>query len=259
MTTSTIPEDVRAYLDAVRAGLGDLPSHERDDVMTDVEASVLESAEDSDVPVALRLGPPGRFAAELRAAAGLPPRADDAAAPEPVRPSLRELATRFTIAPWLRELAPLWWVARAVIVLGILAEATGTFDGNGNLPGEETRLLLPVAVVVSVALGLLRHRWRALVVALNVVCAIAAFPVGYGIAKNIREGDAFSSTQRGGAYAGAARSAPVPAAVRERRARAVALEAARRSRAENASRSRARTRAKKGRDAPRSTERRNRP
>ena len=56
MTTSTVPDDVRAYLSAVRIRLDDLPTEEREDLLADVEPSILESAEESDVPVELVLG-----------------------------------------------------------------------------------------------------------------------------------------------------------------------------------------------------------
>ncbi|MEO5576349.1 MAG: hypothetical protein ABIR67_04420 [Gaiellaceae bacterium] len=56
--------DVAVYLDAVRAKLADLPAEERDDLVADVGASLLESGQ----PPALS---PQEFAAELREAAGL--------------------------------------------------------------------------------------------------------------------------------------------------------------------------------------------
>ena len=95
MTTSTVPADVAAYLRRVRERLDDLPAEEREDLLADVEPSVLESAGDSDAPVELRLGPPERFADELRAAAGLPPRSDGPSAPKPsMRDQAREIARR---------------------------------------------------------------------------------------------------------------------------------------------------------------------
>ena len=74
MSSGTLSHDVKAYLDAVRTRLDDLPAEERDDLLADVEPSLLDSAGESDVPVERRLGPPDSFADELRAAAGLPPR-----------------------------------------------------------------------------------------------------------------------------------------------------------------------------------------
>ena len=69
--------DVAAYLDAVRSRLADLPTEERDDLVADVEASLLESGE----PPLLS---PEEFAAELRDAAGLSPEAPIAPAPSPL-------------------------------------------------------------------------------------------------------------------------------------------------------------------------------
>ena len=71
--TITLDPDVRAYLDAVRHHLADLPSEERDELVEDLEAHLLEVAAESDEPLASRLGPPDDYAAELRASAGYPP------------------------------------------------------------------------------------------------------------------------------------------------------------------------------------------
>jgi uncharacterized membrane protein len=104
-------------MDAVRARLADLPPEEREDLLADTEASLLEAAEEEDAPLALRLGPPERFADELRAAAGLEP------AGRPVRAGrLRELVAHPAVTrarAWARELAPVWWVARGYFLVGL--------------------------------------------------------------------------------------------------------------------------------------------
>jgi uncharacterized membrane protein len=63
MTAATA--DVAAYLAAVRSSLRDLPEAERDDLVAEVEASLVESAGEGG-SIAARLGPPEEFAAELR-------------------------------------------------------------------------------------------------------------------------------------------------------------------------------------------------
>ena len=70
-TTAGLPADLQPYLDAVRAVLADVSAEEREDLLTEVEASLLETAAESDEPIHARLGPPDAFAAELRASAGL--------------------------------------------------------------------------------------------------------------------------------------------------------------------------------------------
>jgi hypothetical protein len=181
--------DVEAYLAAVRDELADLSPDERDDLLADVEVSILESAEESDAPIAARLGPPADFVAELRAAAGLggaPPRARTWR-----RPSLGELWSDPRTAAAvrvLRELAPIWWVARAYVVVAILAWLSG--QGRDVYPQEVYGLgpphfgvvLLALAVMASIGLGLWqRHRHsgrlgRPIVVA-NVVLALLAVPL----------------------------------------------------------------------------------
>ena len=74
MTTTTgLPPELEAYLAAVRTTLADLAPEERDDLLGEVQAALLEAAGEGDGPIAARLGPPEEFAAELRASAGLDP------------------------------------------------------------------------------------------------------------------------------------------------------------------------------------------
>ena len=103
-------EDVRAYVWAVRAWLADLPADEVEDLTAGMEADLAERAAESGGTLGALLGEPEAYAAELRSAAGLPPRAAtvvaDAVAREPwtarlVRGS-HDLVARH---PWLRELA----------------------------------------------------------------------------------------------------------------------------------------------------------
>jgi hypothetical protein len=183
MTSGTVPHDVKAYLSAVRARLDDLPAEERDDLLADVEPSILDSAEESDAPLELRLGPPHSFADELRAAAGLPPRsetADDAR-----RPGLRERLAAVDAffatsrnTRWLRDLAPLWWVLRGLVAVGLLE----ILNAKSVLAEPDSYVLLMasgagLAVIVSVAVGLRRPRRNAALVVVNLVLALASAPV----------------------------------------------------------------------------------
>src|SRR5687768_14623642 len=63
---------------------------ERDDLLSEVEPSLLEAAADGDEPIAARLGPPADFAADLRASAGLPAAA--------ARPGTAQRIARFAVA-----------------------------------------------------------------------------------------------------------------------------------------------------------------
>ena len=57
-----VSPEVVAYLAAVRAALADLPAEERDDLLTDVRASLVEAAAESGGNIAARLGPRTRLA-----------------------------------------------------------------------------------------------------------------------------------------------------------------------------------------------------
>ncbi len=210
MTATVVPNEVATYLAAVREALSDLGSEERDDLLVEVEASLVETAGEDDRPIAARLGPAAEFAAELRASAGLPPAAAApvAAALQPgvlaaVRATAAQVATDARVRAagrTMAELAPIWWVVRAyvaVVLLGGLFGSHWSTDhpaipriGNGGF----TALVLLAAVAGSVALGLGerrrrqagrppgradggRGRRRALV-AVNLVLAVAALPAG---------------------------------------------------------------------------------
>jgi hypothetical protein len=184
MTTGTVPQDVKAYLSAVRARLDDLPADERDDLLADVETSILESAEESDASVESRLGPPDSFADELRAAAGLPPRADSAR--RTPRPGLRDRITAAdaffssnSTTRWLRDLAPLWWVLRALVAVGLLDLLYGRSVFEGDAYTLVVGLAAVLAVALSLAIGLRRPRRSAALIVVNAALALAAMPVAW--------------------------------------------------------------------------------
>jgi uncharacterized membrane protein len=60
------------YLAAVRKHLADLPPEEVADILADISPQIHEAAAESDQPLAEKLGPPQRYAEELRVAAGFP-------------------------------------------------------------------------------------------------------------------------------------------------------------------------------------------
>jgi len=196
--TTTDRPDVAAYLAAVRSELADLRADERDDLLAEVEASLLDAAEESDAPIAARLGPPADFAAELRSAAGL---TTPTTTPRPRRSRLVD-AWRSPRAKSARrvlvELAPLWWVARACVVVAVLAWLLGA-SWSVSMPivprigGAGLGLVvLLLAIVGSVALGLRERtgtgRAGRVGVALNVLLALAAVPAVVGLIDRVSEG-----------------------------------------------------------------------
>ena len=78
------------------------------------------------------LGEPEAYAAELRSAAGLPPRVDVVAAPDAVRREpwtdrlARDAHGLVERHPWLRELRPTWWLARGAVAGWVVAAVLGT-------------------------------------------------------------------------------------------------------------------------------------
>ena len=173
-------EDVRAYVRAVRAWLGDLPADEVEDLTAGMEADLAERAAESGGPLGGLLGEPEAYAAELRSAAGLPPRVD-VVVPDAVRQvpwsdrvvrDAHELVARH---PWLRELRPTWWLARGAVFGWVLASILGT----------GRTVLLPLAgAALSMWLGLtLRRREplatpaRVALASANVLAALLLLPM----------------------------------------------------------------------------------
>ncbi len=96
---------VAKYLAHVRAELADLPAAEVEEIVEDIEAHLNEVAAElgEDVTVAAltaRLGPPGQYASELRAAAGFGPQE----APAVPRPVQRRIALLVQVAGVLTAL-----------------------------------------------------------------------------------------------------------------------------------------------------------
>ena len=161
MTTTTgLPPELEAYLAAVRATLADLAPEERDDLLGELQAALVEAAGEGEGPIAARLGPPEEFAAELRASAGL----DPAPPPGPVQDGRRDWrADLRRVAEPLRrvgrELAPIWWVGRAYVLVAGLAVA-GTFEWSFRQPAlpRISNTATTIIVLALAAVGLRRPR-----------------------------------------------------------------------------------------------------
>lgn len=133
---------VRAYVADVRAALHDLSSEEVDDLIGGLEADLAERASElpDGVDPAAAFGAPEVYAAELRAAAGLPPRpAGWAGAPRVSALHMEEAKWRATRdrwlaqRPWLGDLRPVWWLVRGAILVVLPLMVAGVEPFNGVL------------------------------------------------------------------------------------------------------------------------------
>lgn len=184
--TATLPPEVAAYLDQVRAALADVPPEERDEMLADLQVSLLEGAADTAESPEARLGPPERFAQELRAAAGLelaaaPGRRRRLARLHALLSSERARAAKATAL----ELEPAWWIVRGYVVACVFALVMGlNWSGSPLIPVRDAPafglLLIVAGVVASVWLGrrerrdeLRGRRW----IALNLAVAALSLPV----------------------------------------------------------------------------------
>jgi uncharacterized membrane protein len=186
-TLKTPSPDVLEYLQAVRSTLADLPPDERDELMVDVETALFEAAEESERPLAARLGPPEDFAADLRAAAGLQDRAVGPAAPAAAR--LHDVLAAALAHPRVarvrtlgHDLAPIWWLVRGFVAFAAVAMVFGARTSVKNtwmpvvVDRATTLTVLALITGISVWLGLRRRDARGMRSA-NVALALVALPL----------------------------------------------------------------------------------
>jgi hypothetical protein len=169
MTAPTTTPEAQAYLGEVEHELADLPADERTELLEDLGMHLVALEEDGDGrPLAARLGSPADYAAELRAAAGLPPRSAEvvdggrlAAGTHAVRGLVAAVAgSRVVRETWsfLPQLRPAWWVLRGYLV--VLVPRLRHIDSYNDFPVPAllgSHLVggaaVVLAVVVSVTLG----------------------------------------------------------------------------------------------------------
>ncbi|MFC5929042.1 PepSY domain-containing protein [Cryobacterium melibiosiphilum] len=199
MTDATAPTQsdtsaIRDFAAAVRGQLNDLPADDVDDLTDGLEADLTEQAADA-ADSSPELGDPVAYAAELRAAADLPPRAEPGAGVKreslvrrvgtrarssraDAARSIRQSPAGAQLLDFLLVLRPLWWVLRGWAVYVV---ANIFFGGSFEvLPADPIRgIALLAFVTLSVQWG--RGRWlpwhwllgfRTLVS----VCAVLALP-----------------------------------------------------------------------------------
>lgn len=172
MTTQTLTPEAERYLSEVRHELDDLNEEDRAELLEDVTqhlAAIVEEGPDTDLRA--RLGEPTSYANEMRVAAGLNPRAGEAA-PAATPSTLRRLTAGVWEHRWVRgarqfysDLAPGWWVLRGILIAGLPFWAG--MDAGDHIPipapGEERIAgvtLMVLAIAASVALGKLGRRGK---------------------------------------------------------------------------------------------------
>jgi hypothetical protein len=179
MSTSTTRPEAEAYLAAVRAELSDLPDQERGELLEDLALHLAElsTSADRDEDVSalhVRLGAPAAYAAELRAAAGLPPPPALGPTEPPGQRRLRDTLSRSpaggvltntwrhpvvsSARAFLTELRPGWWLVRGYLVVALpvltLPNRFDDFPVPTVLGSKGVGVVLVLAAVVaSVAVG----------------------------------------------------------------------------------------------------------
>lgn len=179
MITTPVHDDIRAFAASVRRNLDDLPADEVDDLLDGLEADLSDQA--AEAGDAFTLPDAATYAAELRAAAGLPERDANAATPrktsliEQAQERWHRLGESLAANPagaWVLDLLsavrPVWWLVRgavwyvAVYLLMLMFSPFTTIGGALAPALVLTRnpaawVLLLGSVLLSVQWG--RGRW----------------------------------------------------------------------------------------------------
>lgn len=190
MTTPVTSAAAQAFLAAVDAELTDLPAEERAELLEDLEQHLLAVEADGDErSLTTRLGTAADYAAELRAAAGLPAR--EPVAPRRRLPDVRRKLAALTnhrfvraVRTFVPQLAPAWWLLRGylVVLLPCLWRISGSRDFPIPAPAGSKTLGL-AAVLAAMALSVLTGKRRfprpitMLVLALDLALAVTAVGV----------------------------------------------------------------------------------
>jgi hypothetical protein len=127
-TTQHIDDAVETYIEAVRAGLTDVPEEDRVELLEDVAGHVREIADEfGPEDLEARLGTPQQFTEELRASAGYGPIEEVVPEPAPRISRVRvwlddHVRTEANRALW-RKLEPGWFAVRGAAIVYVLVSA----------------------------------------------------------------------------------------------------------------------------------------
>ena len=197
-----VGREAQDYLSAVEQELADLPAEDRSALLEDL-AQHLEAltTEDDDRPLAVRLGAPAAYAADLRAAAGLPARGatGEQGSRSPLDAVLASAAYRRALLALrggrrlLVELRPAWWVLRGYLVVLVPCLLDRHYVKDIPVPAPMgSHLLGAVLVVVAVAASVLLGRRTlpkvlgAVVVAAGVLLLLAAAVLANDVRSDLR-------------------------------------------------------------------------
>lgn len=193
MPSNDQPGEVTTYAAAVRAALADLPAHEADVLLEDLEGHLAEIVAEGEGPLTERLGPPEQYAQELRAAYRAT-RTEGRRQQHRVLRDVRFSVTWVKSSPWYQQvraflpsLRPAWWVLRAYLAVLIVTAALspgydlGPIPNPGTIHGLAEILATGVAIWLSVRIGRRRQPLpqpaRLLALSANVLIAFVAIVI----------------------------------------------------------------------------------
>lgn len=219
MNATVANTEARAYLEAVRVHLADVPESDREELLEDLEGHLLEVAAEADGSLEERLGSPAVYAEELRESAGWAK--EDAPHRERLTRRIMESLERSApgriidmawnstsikaLRAFLPELRPGWWVLRGY--MAVAAAALLSYEGYYTNPvvphalggyAQGTALAI-AAIVASVLLGKAARRTAALG-RLSLIASAAVLVAAFAAVPRI--GDMYVQTVYASDYVG---------------------------------------------------------
>ncbi|MFK3981081.1 HAAS signaling domain-containing protein [Micromonospora sp. NPDC050397] len=192
--------EIADYVERVGRALADLSPADRDELLEDLPEHLTDVAAEGAGTLVQRLGTPEAYAAELRAAAGLPAPDQPADRDKRVAAAVHRLRGRLKVvdgrvgpligyanaSEFLGLLRPGWWVLRGYLVAMVVTVMTtgGSFGLMPQVDGSDVAglLLLAVCVVGSIWLGRRAGQfrgWRRHLLTLGTVALVIFSLVGF--------------------------------------------------------------------------------
>ncbi len=161
MPAPGINPDAVSYVAQVRAALADLSPDDLDDLTGGMAADLAELLRERGGALTDHLGTPAAYAAELRAAAGLPtPGAarsrNSRWTPEAIKASFAAARAEHPILDqavgYAISLRPAWWFLRGAVAAGVLVVVFGLIGSIGGVVAA--MMIVLMGAVLSVVIGL---------------------------------------------------------------------------------------------------------
>ena len=180
--SSTTTREAEGYVAAVREHLSDLSEEERAELLDDLRQHLAEiGSEEGGASLRGRLGDPAAYADELRTAAGLARRSQEAQPKTRLRAPARLKEAANAARHVVADLRPTWWLVRGALVAALPFWLGDNADDNFPVPSPgDSHLMGLIVLAIGAALSVWLGRsadqtgWRRVGMAANAAVVLIA-------------------------------------------------------------------------------------